>query len=410
MDRKTKLILALLLTAVFIVGFFLIRNLTRIVSPVPETADPSGPAPADSPIPQPDTGPVDTHEPSDGSWISYGTFSLPADYEELKVRTPNMYQVTGYHSEHIVQIGGKLSEQTFEEIARPDYEYFSSEDHKVEGLFTFAGQQVYFESKEEAMELDKGKEDTTHNTVNYEDMYYYFNGDHRTGSNADGYVYNIRDLREEGTGMRIYVLEQEYIDQFAREWQEGQKVLSGERPAEEGMIIVNGRLLEDCRFVRNAVEEIMLPMKAVGRAVDVNLYREDEESLTIYVPVRSGTASHLQAIPYTVNASNLYTGLGFIPNRTLDSTMVSYGVEDNCYCWAQEVCQFTGYRVFTNGTVVVVVSDDVDWNNNFILDTRKPLSYEEQFEMYGEATIYEDLDDPAFIEWYERDPDEENGG
>ena len=176
------------------------------------------------------------------------------------------------------------------------------------------------------------------------------------------------------------------------------------------MIIVNGRLLEDCHFVRNAVEEIMLPMKAVGRAVDVNLYREDEESLTIYIPVRSGTASHLQAIPYTVNATNLYTGLRFIPNRTLDTTPFSYGVEDNCYCWAAGVCQFTGYRVFTNGTVVVVVSDDVDWNNNFILDTRKPLSYEEQFELYGEATIYEDLDDPALIQWYERDPDEENGG
>ena len=56
--------------------------------------------------------------------------------------------------------------------------------------------------------------------------------------------------------------------------------------------------------------------------------------------------------------------------------------------------------------MVVVVSNDVDWNNNFIPDTREPLSYEEQMERYGEVTITEDLDDPVVVEWFERDDDE----
>lgn len=407
MDKKTKLILGTLLLGVLIVGIFLIRGLTRIKpgSEIPTEPTPSGPS--GNPT-EPSTGGEPVTEPSDGSYVDYGTFKLPADFKEITVSNPNMYMFTGYHTAHVKQYGGNISEQTSEEFSQPYYEHFSQDKYKVEGLKTFYGAQVYFATRDDLIEYHHAEDDPT----GLEDQYYFFNGNRHNGSNKDGYVYNIGDLHEEGTGMRIYVLEQEYIDLFNKEWEEGQKVLSGELPAEEGMIIVNGRLLENYKFLKDKAGRIFLPMKGVGQAVDINKYREEEDPPTIYIPIRFGSTTHLQAIPYTIaGETNMKTMLTFVPNKYMefsDGSMMgfSYGLGGSCYCTVNDVAQYTGYHIYTNGTVVVVVSDDVDWNNNFILDTREPLSYEEQMERYGEVTITEDLDDPVVVEWFERDDDE----
>ena len=331
MDKKTKLILGALLLGVLIVGIFLIRGLTKIKpgSEVPTEPTPSGPVdnPAD---PTPGNEPVT--EPTDGSYVDYGTFKLPADYTEVQVPERNMYVYTGYHTAHVKQYGGGISEQTSEEFSMPYYEHFSQDKFKVEALKTFHGAQVYFATREDLIEYHHAEDDPT----GLEDQYYFFNGNRHNGSNKDGYVYNIGDLHEEGTGMRIYVLEQEYIDLFNKQWEEGQKVLSGERPAEEGMIIVNGRLLENYKFYKDDFGSIYLPMKGVGQAVDVNKYKEEEDPPTIYIPIRFGSTTHLQAIPYTIaGETTMTTNLSFVPNKYLDSsqshTAFPYGIGGSCY-------------------------------------------------------------------------------
>ena len=187
---------------------------------------------------------------------------------------------------------------------------------------------------------------------------------------------NISDptfLREEDTGERIYVFPNKTEESvFQDAWNSGQRILSGKTNGDHGTIIVDGRMIPAQYFEKDG--QIYFSLVPVASAVDPSLhYTEDRgcvsvrpnEFLTVQVPTNAANSDQKKV--FNVAGSKFtfksWSGESFsidtMPVLDYDTTIIS----------AENASKMFGWRMYTNGDVLSIVSDPLNVTNKTVIYT-----------------------------------------
>lgn len=187
---------------------------------------------------------------------------------------------------------------------------------------------------------------------------------------------NIQDttfIREEDSGERIYVFPNKSEEAaFQDDWDSGQRILSGQTIGDHGDIVVDGRLIHSQYTEKDG--QMYLNLVEVASAVDPSLYYSEEqgyiyvrpnEFVTVQVPTNAANSQqkkvmHVSGDRFTFNS---WTGDSFsisdIPVLDYETTLIS----------AENASKMFGWRMYTDGDVLSIVSDPLNVTNKTAIYT-----------------------------------------
>lgn len=189
----------------------------------------------------------------------------------------------------------------------------------------------------------------------------------------EGRISDTTFIREEGSGERIYVFPNPSEEAaFQDDWDSGQRILTGKTIGEHGSIVVDGRLIHSKYTEKD--DEIYLNLVDVASATDSSIHYSEEkgyvavrpnEFVTVQVPTNAANASqnkvfHVSGGKFTFSS---WAGDSFsidnIPVLDYDTTLIS----------AENVSRMFGWRMYTDGDVLSIVSDPLNVTNKTVVYT-----------------------------------------
>lgn len=189
----------------------------------------------------------------------------------------------------------------------------------------------------------------------------------------EGRISDTTFIREEGSGERIYVFPNPSEEAaFQDDWDSGQRILTGKTIGEHGSIVVDGRLIHSKYTEKDG--EIYLNLVDVASATDSSIHYSEEkgyvavrpnEFVTVQVPTNAANASqnkvfHVSGGKFTFSS---WAGDSFsidnIPVLDYDTTLIS----------AENVSRMFGWRMYTDGDVLSIVSDPLNVTNKTVVYT-----------------------------------------
>lgn len=173
--------------------------------------------------------------------------------------------------------------------------------------------------------------------------------------------------RKERNGKKIYLFDSKEEEiQFQTEWKKGMDIIEGRAAGNYGDIIVNGRYLTAYSF-REIDGEIYVPLASIGQVVDPIGFHVDAADRMVTFTTSTATGEEIIRVPYTT------TSVGSNANHQTFEASVS---EDNsvvetfragdttlCYVPVSELSRYTGWKIYTNGDVVSIVTDELNVSN-----------------------------------------------
>lgn len=190
------------------------------------------------------------------------------------------------------------------------------------------------------------------------------------------YEGNIQDttfIREEGSGERIYVFPNKSEEAaFQDDWDSGQRILSGQTNGEHGDVVVDGRLIHSQYSEKDG--QMYLNLVEVASAVDPSLYYSEEqgyiyvrpnEFVTVQVPTNAANSQQKKVMHVTGDKFTFssWAGDSFsitnIPVLDYDTTLIS----------VENASKMFGWRMYTDGDVLSIVSDPLNVTNKTAIYT-----------------------------------------
>lgn len=190
------------------------------------------------------------------------------------------------------------------------------------------------------------------------------------------YEGNIQDttfIREEGSGERIYVFPNKSEEAaFQDDWNSGQRIISGQTIGEHGDIVVDGRLIHSQYSEKDG--QMYLNLVEVASAVDSSLYYSEEqgyvyvrpnEFVTVQVPTNAANSQQKKVMHVTGDKFTFssWAGDSFsitnIPVLDYDTTLIS----------VENASKMFGWRMYTDGDVLSIVSDPLNVTNKTAIYT-----------------------------------------
>lgn len=190
------------------------------------------------------------------------------------------------------------------------------------------------------------------------------------------YEGNIQDttfIREEGSGERIYVFPNKSEEAaFQDDWDSGQRILSGQTNGEHGDVVVDGRLIHSQYSEKDG--QMYLDLVEVASAVDSSLYYSEEqgyiyvrpnEFVTVQVPTNAANSQQKKVMHVTGDKFTFssWAGDSFsitnIPVLDYDTTLIS----------VENASKMFGWRMYTDGDVLSIVSDPLNVTNKTAIYT-----------------------------------------
>lgn len=216
-------------------------------------------------------------------------------------------------------------------------------------------------------------------------------------------------LREETTAKHIYIVQDEQqLEEWTSAWERGQAALNGEISVSKGTIIVNGRILDSTHFVyQNG--EYAIPIIDVAKAIYPQAQYESSLNFLSFLDGNGRTV-----IPFANCNAELKEKMGVangkytfaIPGFSMD---VSLPIGSSGLMSCSELSQIYGWKFYTDGNILLLITDECDYSNLFVLNTqesgwvdvevisRQETAAEEQPEdkepLDDNSSIYEDASD-----------------
>lgn len=186
----------------------------------------------------------------------------------------------------------------------------------------------------------------------------------------DGVLDDIGFLREEGTGARIRTfLNESERDAFLQNWESGQRILSGETYGEKGTILVDGTLTPYVFKERNG--EMYFNLYEIGAEIcSMVYYEEDFGYISIYpneylaVKLPTDAANEMLRATYKVESGKFEFNSWWGDSFSFRANVLDYRTLSIS---ARDASRMLGWRMYTDGNVLHIVSDPLNVNNNAIV-------------------------------------------
>lgn len=303
-------------------------------------------------------------------------------FEELTT-DPNMTNVgyVGYESAHIVPEGATADNCNLDEQPKliDFYKDFTETaglvpSHDVNGNVQklYTGHTIYTKAN-----ITQGERDTAPATATFR---YIINGFDTLELDAydlipedEGYL-----LREEYSTNRIRLFDtQEELDAANAAWDAGQSILNGDSAEIPGGIILDGCLLDNnITWYIDTDGTLCVPLDEVAEQFSDDAYvttsgvlhiplYEGCGNASIEIPSRKSKGFDQEVIAFGIDTENEtwhYTGW-------LDGSLweADFPLTSNFNFPVEKASQLTGWRFYFDGTMLNIVTEDCNVNNNFIL-------------------------------------------
>lgn len=186
----------------------------------------------------------------------------------------------------------------------------------------------------------------------------------------NGVVDDTGYLREEKTGKRIHTFaNQDEYEDFLKNWESGQRILSGKTNGEKGTILIDGAMTPFKYVEENG--QILFNLYEISSAIcGTTSYSEDAGYITVYpnefiaVGVPTDAANEMLRKTYRVDWDTFefqsWLGDKFSYRApVLDYMDMLISVED--------ASRMFGWRMYTDGNVLSIVSDPLNVNDKAII-------------------------------------------
>ncbi|MEG1640645.1 MAG: hypothetical protein RR415_12745 [Ruthenibacterium sp.] len=182
----------------------------------------------------------------------------------------------------------------------------------------------------------------------------------------------LQTLRKEDTCDRVYLFHnKDAFEAKQKSWDEGAALLKDEAIPDGRFIIVNGCLISDIETVTDDEGSLCVPIRSIAtRCVPPSVYDDVYLFLTV-----SASDNNLIQIPsenvdfsvqeyLKVNGDKWTYDCPYYPQWS-DEFCIPVG--DDMLMPVSDVSRIFGWKVYTCGNAVHIVTDDTDYNDNFIL-------------------------------------------
>ncbi|OUP04982.1 hypothetical protein B5F36_01580 [Anaerofilum sp. An201] len=177
-------------------------------------------------------------------------------------------------------------------------------------------------------------------------------------------------LREEGTGERIHVVQNSTAkDNFLKAWNDGQAILNGDTQGEKGSIIIDGCLTSYQYTEKNG--EIYFNLAEVANEIcSIAPYKEESGYVTVYpneffsiqIPTTAAAGINPEAFNI-VGDTFLFRGWNG-NNFEYRAPVLDYLHPEIS---AHNASRMFGWRFYTDGEVLSIVSDPLNVNDNVVI-------------------------------------------
>ena len=210
---------------------------------------------------------------------------------------------------------------------------------------------------------------------------------------VDGQVLNKTFLREENTGVRIYVMPNQSAETaFQSAWGSGSRILAGKTKAETDAIIVDGRLI-DAKYTEQD-GEIYFNLGDVAAEVDSSFqYTVQDGKVLIYpnefcyveIPTTAADIKQKESF-HVVNNTFTFKSWAGEDSFTIDDAPVLD--QNTLLISARDASRMLGWRMYTNGSVLSIVSDPLNVSNKTVVYANGSMGIETRVEyVNGEYVI-----------------------
>ena len=210
---------------------------------------------------------------------------------------------------------------------------------------------------------------------------------------VDGQVLNKTFLREENTGVRIYVMPNQSAETaFQNAWGSGSRILTGKTMAEKDAIIVDGRLI-DAKYTEQD-GEIYFNLADVAAEVDSSFqYTVQDGKVLIYpnefcyveIPTTAADIKQKESF-HVVNNTFTFKSWAGEDSFTIDDAPVLD--QNTLLISARDASRMLGWRMYTNGSVLSIVSDPLNVSNKTVVYVNGSMGIETRVEyVNGEYVI-----------------------
>lgn len=186
----------------------------------------------------------------------------------------------------------------------------------------------------------------------------------------DGVLDDIGFLREEGTGARIRTfLNGNERDAFLQNWENGQRILNGETFGEKGTILVDGALTSYVFEEHNG--EMYFNLYEIGAEIcSMVYYEEDFGYISIYpneylaVKLPTDAANEMLRATYKMESGKFEFNSWWGDSFSFRANVLDYRTLSIS---ARDASRMLGWRMYTDGNALHIVSDPLNVNNNAIV-------------------------------------------
>lgn len=210
---------------------------------------------------------------------------------------------------------------------------------------------------------------------------------------VDGQVLNKTFLREENTGVRIYVMPNQSAETaFQSAWDSGSRILAGKTKAEKDAIIVDGRLI-DAKYTEQD-GEIYFNLADVAAEVDSSFqYTVQDGKVLIYpnefcyveIPTTAADIKQKESF-HVVNNTFTFKSWAGEDSFSIDDAPVLD--QNTLLISAKDASRMLGWRMYTNGSVLSIVSDPLNVSNKTVVYANGSMGIETRVEyVNGEYVI-----------------------
>ena len=210
---------------------------------------------------------------------------------------------------------------------------------------------------------------------------------------VDGQVLNKTFLREENTGVRIYVMPNQSAETaFQSAWDSGSRILAGKTKAEKDAIIVDGRLI-DAKYTEQD-GEIYINLADVAAEVDSSFqYTVQDGKVLIYpnefcyveIPTTAADIKQKESF-HVVNNTFTFKSWAGEDSFSIDDAPVLD--QNTLLISAKDASRMLGWRMYTNGSVLSIVSDPLNVSNKTVVYANGSMGIETRVEyVNGEYVI-----------------------
>ena len=235
----------------------------------------------------------------------------------------------------------------------------ATDEYIVSDVSTLVGNHVY-------------RQNETMATIK-EDRFYQFYGNEISWCDADGWSDDLYLPRKEFTGERVYVVDYpDEVEKFHTQWKNGQAILNKTEKGKEGNIILNGRLLENCQFI-SYNNDYYIPLANIAQELNKQACYKDTTNATYDIPLETGDGLSILKVPYDASTIGYVTNKKFATgNNSEDAGDDAWteefhaGAGNSCFVPQSELSRYTGWYIYTNGSVISIVTDKLSVTDNVV--------------------------------------------